>query len=84
MKILIIGASGFLGGTVYYKCKKFVFMSTSVTYEKNMTEEVKPFLRTADSYNHHYFNGKIKSEAVIRNMANYCIIRSGSIYGINP
>ena len=154
MKIFIIGASGFLGGTVYYKCKekgfevlgtycghrknseyveldvfdtdrmtelirdfhpdvviwtvmnheleeeiagkvmtvlskalgntRFIFMSTSVAYEPDMTEEVKPYLRTADSYNHHYFNGKIKSEAVIRNIPNYCIIRPGSIYGIDP
>ncbi|SEM44364.1 dTDP-4-dehydrorhamnose reductase [Butyrivibrio sp. ob235] len=154
MKVLIIGASGFLGGTIYYKLKKsgvdvlgtyskhkkqdelvkldvmdtesltrimegyapdviiwtvmnhsaeeeiadkvmptlcdvvgdarLIFVSTSVAYEKNMSEDVTPFLRTEESYNYHYFNGKIKSENIIRKMANYCIVRPGSIYGINP
>lgn len=155
MKILIIGASGFLGSTIYHKLKsveniellgtyithrnqnefiqldvldtkqlqivvkefnpdaiiwtvmnheleeiiadevmpvlsefigsiRFIFLSTSVAYEKNMTEEVEPFIRTEDWYNHHYFNGKIKSESIIRMFNNFCIIRPGSIYGINP
>ena len=153
-RTIIIGASGFLGGTIYYKlknsgadvlgtyssCKKqdeyvkldvlntgrltelvkdykpdviiwtvmnheleeeiadkvmpalrdiignirFIFMSTSVAYEKNMTEDVKPYLRSEDMYNYHYFNGKIKSESVIRTMQNYCIVRPGSIYGTDP
>ncbi|PHU35640.1 hypothetical protein CSX01_03300 [Pseudobutyrivibrio ruminis] len=154
MKTLILGASGFLGGTIYFKLKnagndvlgtcnqntnntnlikqdvfdvdsllhlvngykpdviiwtimnheweeeiadkvlpilcpaigdiRFIFLSTSVAYEQNMAEDVKPFLRDETSYNHHYFNGKIKSEQVIKNLSNYCIIRPGSIYGINP
>ncbi|WP_026512204.1 NAD-dependent epimerase/dehydratase family protein [Butyrivibrio sp. LC3010] len=154
MKAMIIGASGFLGGTIYYKLKnagaevlgtysqhkkqddfaeldvmdsqrlleivrdfapdviiwtvmnhdaeeeiaekvmpalrdaigdtRFIFISTSVAYEKNMTEDVTPFLRSEEMYNHHYFNGKIKSENVIRKMRDYCIVRPGSIYGINP
>ena len=153
-RTLIIGASGFLGGTIYYKlknsgvdilgtyssCKKqneyikldvldtdrltelvkdykpeiiiwtvlnheleeeiadkvmpvlldiignirFIFMSTSVAYEKNMSEDVKPYLRSEEMYNYHYFNGKIKSESVIRKMQNYCIVRPGSIYGTDP
>ena len=153
-RTIIIGASGFLGGTIYYKlknkgvdvlgtyssCKKqddyvkldvldvvsvtelvkdykpdviiwtvmnheleeeiadkvmpalrdiignirFIFMSTSVAYEKNMTEDVEPYLRSEEMYNYHYFNGKIKSESVIRTMQNYCIVRPGSIYGIDP
>ena len=154
LKVLIIGASGFLGGTIYYKLKKsgtdvlgtyskhkkqdelvkldamgaqgitriiedygpdviiwtvmnhnaeeeiaekvmpklcdaigdtrLIFISTSVAYEKNMSEDVTPFLRSEEMYNHHYFNGKIKSEDVIRKIPNYCIVRPGSIYGINP
>ena len=153
-RTLIIGASGFLGGTIYYKlkengadvlgtyssCKKqdeyvkldvldtcgltdlvkdykpevivwtvmnheleeeiadkvmpvlcdsignirFIFMSTSVAYEKDMTEDVTPYLRSEDMYNYHYFNGKIKSESVIKTMQNYCIVRPGSIYGTDP
>jgi dTDP-4-dehydrorhamnose reductase len=59
-------------------------VSTSVAYEKNMSEDVTPFLRTDDSYNYHYFNGKIKSEYVISKLSNYCIVRPGSIYGIDP
>ena len=154
MKVLIIGASGFLGGTIYYKLKKagvevygtygvhkkqdelvqldimdvqrlleiisdynpdviiwtvmnhnaeeeiadkvmpllcdaigktrFIFLSTSVALEKNMSEDVTPFLRSEEMYNHHYFNGKIKSENVIKKTPNYCIVRPGSIYGISP
>lgn len=64
--------------------KRFIFVSTSVAYEKNMSESVEPFLRTEESYNHHYFNGKIKSEQVISKLPNYCIVRPGSIYGIDP
>ena len=154
MKVLILGASGFLGGTIYSKIKnsgnevlgtysknnknrdyikldvfeissltalvteykpdviiwtvmnhereeeiaekvmpalcdavgsrRFIFVSTSVAYEKNMSESVEPFLRTEESYNHHYFNGKIKSEQVISKLPNYCIVRPGSIYGMDP
>ena len=154
MKTLIIGASGFLGGTIYYKLKsagnqvlgtysnnqnqkeyvqldvfdtgklseiihdykpeiiiwsvmnhnleeeiannvmpvlcdmldniRFIFLSTSVAYEKNMPENVKPYFRTEDMYNYHYFNGKIKSEQLIQTMENYCIVRPGSIYGVDP
>ena len=64
--------------------RRFIFVSTSVAYEKNMSESVEPFLRTEESYNHHYFNGKIKSEQVISKLPNYCIVRPGSIYGIDP
>ncbi len=154
MKVLILGASGFLGGTIYSKIKnsdnevlgtysknrkdsayvkldvfdvgsllslvgefkpdviiwavmnhereeeiaetvmpilceavgdiRVIFVSTSVAYEKNMSEDVEPFLRAKESYNHHYFNGKIKSERVISKLPNYCIVRPGSIYGIDP
>ena len=63
---------------------RFIFVSISVAYEKNMSEDVTPFLRTEDSYNYHYFNGKIKSEHVISKLSNYCIVRPGSIYGIDP
>ena len=154
MKVLIIGASGFLGRTIYFKTKssgnevlgtyskngkdsdyvkldvfdtgslvglvrdfkpdviiwtvmnheleeeiaekvmpalcdvmgniRFIFLSTSVAYEKNMSENVEPFLRSEESYNYHYFNGKIKSERVISRLPNYCIVRTGSIYGIDP
>ena len=37
MKILIIGASGFLGGTVYYKCKKkgFEVLGTYCVHREN-------------------------------------------------
>lgn len=153
MKVLVIGASGFLGGTVYSKLKngdtevlgtysknrkdsdyvkldvfetgslislvdgfkpdvvvwtvmdqeheeeiaenvipalcdalgniRFIFVSTSVAYEKNMSENVEPFLRTEENYNYHYFNGKIKSERVISKLPNYCIVRPGSIYGVD-
>lgn len=153
MKVLVIGASGFLGKTVFYKLKqagveaigtyntkpmdgmeqlnvldvdglisfvedfqpdaiiwtvmnhnleeeiaekvmpklcqhigdtRLIFLSTSVALEENMSEDVTPFMRTQDMYNYHYFNGKIKSEKVIQNLRNYCIVRPGSIYGINP
>lgn len=153
MKVLVIGASGFLGKTVYYILKesgaevigtynskpvdemqqldvldverlvslvediqpdaivwtvmnheleeeiaekvmpelcqhigtaRLIFLSTSVALEENMSEEVIPFIRTPDMYNYHYFNGKIKSEKVIQNLKNYCIVRPGSIYGTNP
>ncbi len=153
MKVLLIGASGFLGKTVYYKLQesgvevlgtyhtnpvdgmqqldvfdiqrfhslvetakpdaivwtvmnhnleeeiaenvmpklcqyigatRFIFLSTSVALEKNMSENVKPLIRTPDMYNYHYFNGKINSEKVIKKLKNYCIVRPGSIYGINP
>ena len=50
---------------------------------KILSEDVTPFLRTEDSYNYHYFNGKIKSEHVISKLSNYCIVRPGSIYGID-
>lgn len=63
---------------------RFIFISTSVAYEPNMSEDVKPLLRDETSYNHHYFNGKIKSEQNIKKLPNYCIVRPGSIYGINP
>ena len=63
---------------------RFIFMSTSVAYEKNMSEDVQPYLRSEDMYNYHYFNGKIKSENVIKTMQNYCIVRPGSIYGTDP
>lgn len=153
MKYLIIGASGFLGGTIYYKLKqlgqevigtyltnksldelvkidllnpdsilnlykkekpdviiwtvlntksseiiadktflplisaldkcRFIFLSTSVAYEKNMTENVVPLIRTEDMYHYHYFNGKIKAEKYLSNYDNYVIVRPGSIYGID-
>lgn len=63
---------------------RFIFISTSVAYEKNMLEEVEPQIRTPQMYNHHYFNGKIKSEQIIEKTKNYCIVRPGSIYGVNP
>ena len=63
---------------------RIIFVSTSVAYKKNMSEDVTPLLRTEEMYNHHYFNGKIKSEGVIRRLPNYCIVRPGSIYGVNP
>ena len=63
---------------------RFIFLSTSVAYEQNMAEDVKPFLRDETSYNHHYFNGKIKAEQIVKKLSNYCIVRPGSIYGINP
>ena len=153
MKVLVIGASGFLGKTIFYKLKqagvdvigtyntkpvdgmekldvldvdslislveatepdaiiwtvmnheleeeiaekvmsklcqhigdtRLIFLSTSVALEENMSEDVTPFMRTQDMYNYHYFNGKIKSEKEIQKLKNYCIVRPGSIYGINP
>ena len=154
MRYLVIGASGFLGQTVYYKLKslgkevwgtysshkidhdclkldvmdtkellniyerykpdviiwtvmnasieeeiaeksirvlteqmqqtKIIFISTSVAYERDMDESVKPQVRSNKDYNYHYFNGKIKSEAYITQYKNYCIVRSGSIYGTTP
>lgn len=63
---------------------RFIFISTSVAYEKDMLEDVKPLIRTAEMYNHHYFNGKIQSEQIIKKVKNYCIVRPGSIYGVNP
>jgi dTDP-4-dehydrorhamnose reductase len=63
---------------------RLIFLSTSVALEEKMSEDVTPFMRTPDMYNYHYFNGKIKSEKVIQNLGNYCIVRPGSIYGINP
>ena len=153
MKVLVIGASGFLGKTIFYKLKqagvdvigtyntkpvdgmekldvldvesllsllgssqpdaiiwtvmnhnleeeiaekvmpklcqhigaaRLIFLSTSVALEENMSEDVTPLMRTSDMYNYHYFNGKIKSEKEIQKLRNYCIVRPGSIYGINP
>lgn len=63
---------------------RLIFLSTSVALEEKMSEDVTPLIRTSDMYNYHYFNGKIKSEKVIQNLGNYCIVRPGSIYGINP
>ncbi|MDC7280173.1 sugar nucleotide-binding protein [Butyrivibrio fibrisolvens] len=63
---------------------RLIFLSTSVALEEKMSEDVTPLIRTSDMYNYHYFNGKIKSEKVIQNLENYCIVRPGSIYGINP
>ncbi len=62
---------------------RFVFISTSVAYRKNMSEDVEPLIRTSDMYNHHYFNGKIKAEKFIQEYSNYVIVRPGSIYGID-
>lgn len=64
------------------KCR-FVFISTSVAYEKNMSETVTPLIRTNDMYNPHYFNGKILAERIIQTYDNYVIVRPGSIYGID-
>ena len=38
---------------------RFIFLSTSVAYEKKMSENFESFLRTEESYNYHYFNGEI-------------------------
>lgn len=62
---------------------RFIFLSTSIACEKNMSEEVKPLIRTSDMYNYHYFNGKIKAENYIKRSINYVIVRPGSIYGID-
>ncbi len=62
---------------------RFIFMSTSVAYEKDMKEDVTPLLRTSDMYNHHYFNGKIIAERFVASCSNYVIVRPGSIYGID-
>ena len=50
---------------------RFVFLSTSVAYEKNMSEDVVPMLRSGDMYHPKYFNGKIKSEWIIQTTGNY-------------
>lgn len=63
---------------------RFIFLSTSVAYEKNMTEDVIPMIRSEDMYHYHYFNGKIESENYIKKYDNYVIVRPGSIYGKNP
>lgn len=60
---------------------KMVFLSTSVAYEKNMSEAVVPQMRTEEMYIPHYFNGKIIAEEMIKKHPNYTIIRPGSIYG---
>lgn len=62
---------------------RFIFVSTSVAYEKDMKEDVTPLLRTSDMYNHHYFNGKIIAERFVVSCSNYAIVRPGSIYGID-
>lgn len=62
---------------------RFIFVSTSVAYEKNMSETVKPLIRTSDMYNPQYFNGKIKAESVVKDYPNHVIVRPGSIYGID-
>lgn len=62
---------------------RFIFISTSVAYEPNMSEEVEPFIRTSDMYNPHYFNGKIKGEKYVALYDNHVIVRPGSIYGID-
>jgi len=64
------------------KCR-FIFLSTSVAYEPNMSEDVTPLIRTSDMYNPHYFNGKIKGENCVASHDNYVIVRPGSIYGID-
>lgn len=61
---------------------RFIFLSTSIAYEKNMSEDVTPLIRTEDMYNHHYFNGKIKAEGYVKTYHNHVIVRTGSIYGI--
>lgn len=63
---------------------RFIFLSTSVAYEENMSEDVTPLIRTSDMYNYHYFNGKIKAESYVKMCNNYVIVRPGSIYGIDP
>lgn len=60
---------------------RFIFLSTSVAYEKNMPESIEPLIRTPDMYHYRYFNGKIKAESYIRTYDNYVIVRPGSIYG---
>ena len=62
---------------------RFIFLSTSVAYEADMSEDVTPLIRTPDMYNHHYFNGKIKGESYLASCNNYVIVRPGSIYGID-
>ncbi len=62
---------------------RFIFISTSVAYEKNMSETVEPLIRTPDMYNYNYFNGKIKAESYVKEYPNYVIVRPGSIYGID-
>lgn len=62
---------------------RFIFVSTSVAYEKNMSETVEPLIRTPDMYNYHYFNGKIKAESDVKEYPNHVIVRPGSIYGID-
>lgn len=63
---------------------KIIFLSTSVAYEKNMDENIKPQVKKETDYNSRYFNGKIKSETYIAQCQNYCIVRPGSIYGTTP
>ena len=62
---------------------RFIFVSTSVAYEQNMSETVEPLIRTPDMYNYHYFNGKIKAEGFVKGYPNHVIVRPGSIYGID-
>lgn len=62
---------------------RFIFISTSVAYEPNMSEDVVPLIRTWDMYNPLYFNGKIKGEKYVASYDNYVIVRPGSIYGID-
>lgn len=62
---------------------RFIFLSTSVAYEANMSEDVAPLMRTPDMYNFHYFNGKIKGENYVAAYKNHVIVRPGSIYGID-
>lgn len=62
---------------------RFIFVSTSVAYEKNMSETVQPLIRTQDMYNPQYFNGKIKAESYVKEYPNHVIVRPGSIYGID-
>ena len=62
---------------------RFLFLSTSVAYEKDMSEDVIPLIRTPDMYHYHYFYGKIKGESFVKSCRNYVIIRPGSIYGID-
>lgn len=62
---------------------RFIFLSSSVAYEANMSEDVTPLMRTPDMYNFHYFNGKIKGENYVAAYKNHVIVRPGSIYGID-
>lgn len=62
---------------------RFLFVSTSVAMEENMSETIAPFIRTEDMYIPHYFNGKIKAEQMLQKYDNYVIVRPGSIYGMD-